>query len=383
MLLYMEIDGLRAQVLQQGEPGLAGRPFAVLAGRRLRDLSAQAAGSGLVPGQEMSPAALLGLGLGWRRDPGDEACQVLQAELRQRLFAVARGVMECGIGEVALELFAPEDVPHALHACRGIGWQVRAAAGESLRLARARVRGGSAADAPGGLLFTAERAELPLAALDWLPPAASRRLDQLGLRRVGDLAELGAAALWQQVGPVGRELWRFARGEEEKGFRPLPPPRDLSWRRSYAETACTSRIELSQAMEQAVAALTSSGPLPAIGGLEIAIEDLAAHRRVVRRALLRPTRERRRLAAAALALAITSAGDGVREICLRLLPAVGEAEEPAERGLFYPIAAAPPPRHRARAQFEGLAARERRLAYYDPYRRAAERRSPAGEQEVL
>ncbi len=369
MLLYMEIDGLRAQLLQQHEPALVGKPLAVLAGRRLRDLSAQAAGSGLVPGQELSPAALLALGLLWRRDPGDAACAELQAELRQRLFTVARGVMECGIGEMAIELWSPEDVPAAIAACRGIGWRVRAAAGESLRLARARVRGGPQAEVPGGILCTGARSELPLAALDWLPPSAQRRLGGLGLEKVGDVLPIGPGALWQQVGAVGRELWQFAQGEEPKGYRPLLPPQDLSWRRSYPDTACTNRLEIARAVTEGLSALAAGArPLPSIGALELGVEDMASCRRTTHRALLRPTRERRRLEAALLGMALAVAGGGVREICLRLVPAAEEAREVQERGLFYPIASAPRRRRAGPPPLERLPGREQRLAYYDPYR---------------
>lgn len=370
MLLYMEIDGLRAQVLQQHEPGLAGKPLAVLSGRRLRDLSAQAAGSGLAPGQELSPAALLALGLLWRRDPGDVACAELQAQLRLRLFTVGRGVMECGIGELAIELWSPEDIPAAIAACRGIGWRVRAAAGESLRLAKARVRGGTLREVPGGLLCTGERIDLPLAALDWLPPSAQRRLGGLGLKQVGDVLPLGPGALWQQVGAVGRELWRFAQGEEPAGYRPLQQPEDLSWRRSYPETACTNRVEIAQAVTEALAALTAGERrLPSIGALELVVEDMSSRRQTTRRALLRPTRERRRLEALLLGMAFAAAGGGVREICLRLVPATEEAQETQERGLFYPIASAPQRRQAGPPTLERLPGREQRLAYYDPYRR--------------
>jgi hypothetical protein len=68
-------------------------------------------------------------------------------------------------------------------------------------------------------------------------------------------------------------------------------------------------------------------------------------------------------------MALAVAGGGVREICLRLVPAAAEAPEPAERGLFYPIAgSAVRPRSGPRPQ-ERLPGREQRLAYYDPYRR--------------
>ena len=369
MLLYMEVDGLRAQVLQQREPELGARPLAVLAGRRLRDLSAQASESGLASGQELSPAALVALGLLWRRDPGDAACAELQAELRQRLFTVGRGVMECGIGEMALELWSADDIPAALAACGGIGWRVRAATGRSLRLAQALVRGGRRMEVPGGILCTGERTDLPLAALKWLPATAQRRLAGLGLERVEDVLPLGPAALWQQVGPVGRELWQFAQAEEPTGYRPLQPPQDLSWRRSYPESACTDRIEIAQAVAEGLSALTSGERhLPSIGALELVVEDMAACRRTTRRALLRPTRERRRLEAALLGMALAAAGGGVREICLRLLPATEEAPSSQERGLFYPVARTPQRRRAGPPPLERLPGREQRLAYYDPYR---------------
>ena len=377
MLLYLEVDGLRAQVVAQSEPELAHKPFALLAGRRLRDLSAQAAGSALHPGDELSPAALLSLGLLWRRDPGDEACAVLQAKLRQRLFTVGRGVMECGIGAMVVEIWSLEDIPAVCAACGGIGWRVRLAVGESVRLAQARVRGGTGRDVAGGTLFGGARADLPLGALTWLPGAAQRRLASLGLRRVGDVLPLGSGALWQQVGAVGRELWQFAQGEEPAGYRPLPPPRDLSWRRSYPDAPCASRGEVAQAVADALGALTAGpGRLPAIGALELTVEGTARDRRTVRRELLRPTRERRRLEAALLGMALAAAGGEVREICLSLLPAVEDAPEVQERGLFYPVAGRPRRACAGPPPFERLPGREQRLAHYDPYRRGEARLQP-------
>lgn len=371
MLVYVEVSGMRVQVLQERETALRGRPLVVLEGRCVADLSAEAAAAGLHAGDELSPAALLNLGAIWRRDPGAEACQDLQDALGERLLLHARNWMDCGIGAAAAEIWPGTDPAAVLFALRGFGWWARIAVGRSLREAQALVRGGTRRLVDGGEICAGERADLPLAGLGWLPPAAVRRLERLGLTRVGDLREIGTGALWEQIGETARDLSLFASGEESIGYRPVAEAPELGWRRRYDTAPCRAQADLVRAVSDGLEALSvRRGGLPAIGAVEVRLAGDDGTEILRRRELLRPTRQRTRLEATALGLTLTAVRGPVREISLRLTPSRAEATPQSEPGLFYPVRArAPKPRIAALPQ---LSARERRLTFFDPYRRSAE-----------
>jgi nucleotidyltransferase/DNA polymerase involved in DNA repair len=64
------------------------------------------------------------------------------------------------------------------------------------------------------------------AAITWLPlpPSTLRRMERLGLRTLGDLAALPAAAVQAQFGPAGRAAWALTRGQDDERVRASPPP---------------------------------------------------------------------------------------------------------------------------------------------------------------
>ncbi len=368
MLAYVEVSGLRVQLLQEREPTLRGRALVVLDGHRVADLSAEAAAAGLHAGDELSPAALLNVGALWRRDPGATACQDLQDALGERLLLHARSWMDCGIGAAAAEIWPGTDPAVVLSALRGLGWWARIAVGRSLHEAQALVRGGARRLTDGGEICAGAREELPLAALGWLPAGVVRRLERLGLTRVGDLREIGAGALWEQIGAAARELSAFVQGTEPTGYRPAAQAPELGWRRRYESAACTAQAEIVRAVSDGFEAISARpGGIPAIGAVEVCIAGEDGQETLRRRELLRPTRQRARLEATALGLALTAARGPVREISLQLSPSRAEAVPQAAPGLFYPVRTRPlRPRIAALPQ---LPARERRLAFFDPYRR--------------
>ncbi len=371
MLVYVEVLGLRTQVLQAREPALRDRALVVLEGRRVADLTAQAAAAGLRSGDELSPAALLSTGALWRRDPGAEACQDLQDALGERLLLHARSWMDCGIGAAAAEIWPGTNPQALLLDLRGLGWWARVALGRSLYETQALARGGARRLAEGGEICGGERAELSLGALAWLPAAAARRLERLGLTHVGDLQAIGVGTLWEQIGPIAQELSAFARGEEASGYRPMAQAPDLGWRRRYDSAPCMTQAEIVRAVCEGLEALSARpGGIPAIGAVEVGIVGEDDREARSRRELLRPTRQRARLEATALGLALMAVRGPVREISLQLSPSRAQALPQAEPGLFYPVRTRPV-RPRIAAPLQ-LPARERRLAFFDPYRRSAD-----------
>jgi protein ImuB len=69
-------------------------------------------------------------------------------------------------------------------------------------------------------------APLPVARLP-LAPDMVRSLDDLGLRTIGQVADLPRAAALDRLGFPGLEAWRLARGEGDRAPRPRTPPRPL------------------------------------------------------------------------------------------------------------------------------------------------------------
>ena len=87
----------------------------------------------------------------------------------------------------------------------------------------ARVAAGRGAPGTACVVAPAEVAGfLAGASIGWLPlpPETVRRLERLGLRTLGDLAALPAAAVQARFGPVGRRAWELARGRDDDPVRP-------------------------------------------------------------------------------------------------------------------------------------------------------------------
>lgn len=367
MLLYIEIIGMRAQSVAQREKGLCGRPLVLLRGRRISDLSAEAARAGLRVGQELSPPALAQIGAVWRQDPGPAACHDLREELRGRLLPYAQRLMVAAPDAMVLELWDSAEAEAAIAACRGIGWRALGALGRSVRIGQALLRGGETREVAGGAICTGERGQLPLTALSWLEQPAQRRLARLGVERVAQIRAIGRAALWEQIGRSAQELWEFALGQEPVGFRPERPEPELQFRREFGEGGCGGREDLAAALRAGLEALRGRIPAGrAVTGLEILLSDEAGQTVLRQRALLRPTRREGRIAVTLLALAFGEPPPNpLRAVTLRLLCGQ-EAGREAQPGLFQQVPSAPlheSPRIT-------LPARELRLIHHDPYRRS-------------
>ena len=69
-------------------------------------------------------------------------------------------------------------------------------------------------------------APLPVARLP-LPPKMVTALTDLGLRTMGQVAELPRAAALERLGFPGLAAWRLARGEDDRAPRPRTPPQPL------------------------------------------------------------------------------------------------------------------------------------------------------------
>jgi protein ImuB len=93
---------------------------------------------------------------------------------------------------------------------------------------------------PGQLYVVADErtrdflAPLPLSLLP-LEAERSAELAELGVKRIGQLAELPGAAVAERLGPGGRHAWSLARGEERSRVRARRPPTEIVERLEFPE----------------------------------------------------------------------------------------------------------------------------------------------------
>ncbi len=82
-------------------------------------------------------------------------------------------------------------------------------------------------------------AELPVETLP-ISTDMQRRLRLLGLRRLGDLAQLPAGAVAAQFGPEGTRAWELAHGKDRSPLVPYHPPRSLTERLAFPSPVVAS-----------------------------------------------------------------------------------------------------------------------------------------------
>jgi protein ImuB len=166
--------------------------------------------------------------------PIDDAADLAELEaLAEAMLALAPAVEVAPPDALLLDasgahLLAPEAAgerllaQRALAAAAALGLRGRAAAAVGRGPARALARHGLGGDpiAPGAA--AAALAPLPLSALA-LEARLAERLASVGLRTVGDLAQLPGEAFAHRFGPGGVAAWRLARGEDPSPLTPFAP----------------------------------------------------------------------------------------------------------------------------------------------------------------
>ena len=110
---------------------------------------------------------------------------------------------------------------------RGLAVRVGIAGSRASALFAARWGDGVAVVPPGD--EAAYLAPAPCSLLD-LSPEMARLLDRWGIRTLGELARLPAAALFERLGADGPRLQALARGEDPRPLSPWAPPRVLEER---------------------------------------------------------------------------------------------------------------------------------------------------------
>ena len=78
-------------------------------------------------------------------------------------------------------------------------------------------------------------ADLPVEEVHGVGPVTARELDELGIETAGDLAEADPETVERRFGERGREIRRFARGEDPREVTPRGDPKSLSRESAFTE----------------------------------------------------------------------------------------------------------------------------------------------------
>jgi nucleotidyltransferase/DNA polymerase involved in DNA repair len=238
MVACVLIPAFELRVALRARPRLALAPAALAPADGeeplLGPVTAAADQAGVKPGMRMGEALATCPGLVLvEQDPA--AAEQAWEEVLRRLEDAGFAVEPAGLGSVFFETRGVErlygGVEAALEralAAVGSAWDSRAgAAGRRFAaLAAASVA------RPGQVLIVADErtrdflAPLPLSLLP-LAEERRRELQELGVRRVGELAGLPGGAVAERLGPDGRRAWSLARGRDRGRVRGRRPPAEL------------------------------------------------------------------------------------------------------------------------------------------------------------
>ena len=238
MIACIVIPGFDLRAALRAEPGLAERPAALapLPGTEplLGPVTAAADAAGVRPGMRLGEALATCPGLVLVEQDPATARDEWEGVLR-RLEDAGFAVDSADLGCVYFETRGVERLYGGLEAALkralaavGSAWDPRVGAAERrfAALAAANVA------RPGQVLIVSDErtgeflAPLPLSLLP-LPPERYAELEQLGVRKLGQLAGLPGSAVAERLGPDGRRAWGLARGGRAGRVRGRRPPAEL------------------------------------------------------------------------------------------------------------------------------------------------------------
>ena len=238
MIACVVIPGFDLRAALRAAPGLAERPAALapLPGTEplLGPVTAAADTAGVRPGMRLGEALATCPGLVLVEQDPATAREEWEGVLR-RLEDAGFAVDSADLGCVYFETRGVERLYGGLEAALqralaavGSAWDPRVGAAERrfAALAAANVA------RPGQVLIVSDEstreflAPLPLSLLP-LSPERYAELEQLGVRKLGQLAGLPGSAVAERMGPDGRRAWGLARGGRAGRVRGRRPPAEL------------------------------------------------------------------------------------------------------------------------------------------------------------
>ena len=238
MIACVVIPGFELRAALRAAPVLAERPAALapLPGTEplLGPVTAAADAVGVRPGMRLGEALATCPGLVLVEQDPATAREEWEGVLR-RLEDAGFAVDSADLGCVYFETRGVERLYGGLEAALeralaavGSAWDPRVGAAERrfAALAAANVA------RPGQVLIVSDErtseflAPLPLSLLP-LPPERYAELEQLGVRKLGQLAGLPGSAVAERLGPDGRRAWGLARGGRAGRVRGRRPPAEI------------------------------------------------------------------------------------------------------------------------------------------------------------
>jgi len=238
VLACVVIPGFELRAALRAAPGLAERPAALAplpaTEPLLGPVTAAADAAGVRPGMRLGEALATCPALVLVEQDPATARDEWEGVLR-RLEDAGFAVDSADLGCVYFETRGVERLYGGLEAALkralaavGSAWDPRVGAAERrfAALAAANVA------RPGQVLIVSDErtgeflAPLPLSLLP-LPPERYAELEQLGVRRLGQLAGLPGSAVAERLGPDGRRAWGLARGGRAGRVRGRRPPAEL------------------------------------------------------------------------------------------------------------------------------------------------------------
>ena len=274
------VQNFALAAVQRSEPGLAGRPVALITGEGRKaivtEVSPEAAR--VAPGLAVPLAAARCPGLQLReRDPAAE--MEAQQLLLAAAFALSPRVESTGRGCCTVDLQGADaarteaEIRRQIVELRPLGLPVRIGAGDTPLLAR------YAAQCAAPVLIVRERAAflrpLPLAFAEPTPQEAAV-LQGWGITTLGGLTDLPKPEIGHRLGPAGVALWERANGEAPPVLRLSTPFRSFVAAWTYeppVESVEPLLFKLRRFAERVAFELRSAGLVAEALSLTLLLED--------------------------------------------------------------------------------------------------------------
>jgi protein ImuB len=282
----LRIPDFALHALRRSEPGLAGRPVALVAGEgrkaTLTEVSPETAG--IAPGFTVTLAMARCPGIVLRqRDPAAEV--EAQRLLLAAAFTLAPRVEATAAGCCTVDLQGAQPDRTEAAVRQRLGELARAGLPARAGVAATPLLAGYAARSADPVLVVPDSAAflrpLPLAVAE-PSPAQAEILRGWGLRSLGDLTALTKADVGQRLGAEGVALWERAAGETTRVLRLIEPPQSFVAEWTYeppVESLEPLLFKLRRFAERIAFELRAAGFAAESLTLTLLLEDETDHRR--------------------------------------------------------------------------------------------------------
>lgn len=275
VILHLDMDSFFASVEIRDDPRLRGLPV-VVGGAGARGVVAAAS----YPARAFGIRSAMPMGAARRLCPDLVIIPPDIARYRDASRAVMRilrsvcaDIEQISIDEAFLDVRGarrqfgtPEEIGLLLRTRIRAELDLPCSVGASVSRAVAKIA--SARAKPDGLLVIAPEdtasflAPLPAGAISGIGPQAASALERLGVRRIGQIAELPLPALRRAIGPQATEVLRIATGEDRTGLVHRARDKSVGTERTYEEDIADPlevRRRLTRMADEVAATLRSQG----------------------------------------------------------------------------------------------------------------------------